>query len=362
MTDIVPFDQLLNGAALGGLPEAFTQYENTEDDLSAGVSSGFGVLSLRGKTWRIRYQGEETVIRDAQGNPRTRLPVVIVRANPRVSKTFYMKGYTSGANEAPDCASTDGYAPDPGVPNPQCETCAQCPNNVFGSRVTDDGRKAKACQDNRRLAVVPAHDLKNEVFGGPVLLRIPAASLPNLVQFNQQIKAVGVPYYAVIVELGFDVDKEFPLVTLKPLAVVRDPEVAGVISDLRDSVVSESIVNGMVGTDLPALAGPAQRPAIPHQQPQTVNADPTPAAKPARSRRAAAAPVQAAPPAPEPEPEPEQEEAFSINIGGAKPGAQQAKTPSAAATVSALTAADQVKTLGNNPETALGALLADLPS
>ena len=64
MSNVVEFDKSkMNtalAAALGG--------NDANDDLSAGVSGGFSVVSFKGSKWRIKHGGEETLVTDADGD------------------------------------------------------------------------------------------------------------------------------------------------------------------------------------------------------------------------------------------------------------------------------------------------------
>lgn len=226
---VVPF-------AGGKVPAIYKEIAPDADDLSAGVSSGFAVVSFRTSKWRIKYQGEEHPVLNADGDPISSLEVVVLRANPHITKNFYKVGYSDGAAEAPDCYSLDGLRPDEGSKIKQSKTCASCPQNVFGSRISTDGRpsKAKACQDNRRLAVVPINDIANETFGGPMLLRVPAASLAELGLMGKNLKARGFPYNAVSVRIGFDMEASYPKLTFKPVRPVTEDEAEKIKALLSD--------------------------------------------------------------------------------------------------------------------------------
>lgn len=195
-------------------------------DLSEGAGAGFSVVSIRGSRWRIKSGGEENLLTNPDGEPRTSLEAVIVKSNRQVSKIFYAKSYTEGDDAAPDCWSMDGVSPDAGVENPPSRNCATCPNNVWGSKITPAGKKTKACADSRRLAIVPFDDLENEVFGGPMLLRVPAASLAQLAEFATILSKKGHAYNAVAVRIGFDPDASFPKLTFKPIRVLTSEEKA----------------------------------------------------------------------------------------------------------------------------------------
>src|SRR3982751_1388012 len=109
------FDKLPDIARQRALTEP-----NFNDAFSGGISAGFAVLSIRGKAFRIKYLGQETPLmeRDSQGRERPlySIEVVLVAANPLISKTWYEQGYVEGSSEMPDCFSNNGIVPDPGSP------------------------------------------------------------------------------------------------------------------------------------------------------------------------------------------------------------------------------------------------------
>ena len=181
MGDIIPI-KTINAPALANA------FGYQESDLTAGAGVGFAVLTYRGKVWRVVHKGTEHTLKTKDGDPIPSVRVVILRANQNLSKIFYKKAYKEGDNEAPDCYSMDGERPDSSIKEPQSKTCAACPQAAWGSKISDDGRELKACQDSRRLAVVPCNDIANEMFGGPMLLRVPAASLANLVSYDDMLR------------------------------------------------------------------------------------------------------------------------------------------------------------------------------
>jgi hypothetical protein len=292
-TNVVPFDSNVK------LPAILTQPGLIDDDdLTSGVSGGFAVISFRGSKWRIKFQGEETPVVDGEGNPVSTLEVVLLKANSAISKNFYEAAFTDGAAEAPDCFSLDGIAPEPSSPKLQSTTCASCPKNVFGSRMTPAGKKAKACADNRRMAVVPLGDVENSTFGGPMLLRVPAASLADLKMFGETMKKRGYPYNAVAVRLGFDLDAAYPKLTFKAIRPLTDEEAQHVVNHLQGDVVgrilatAEEVVGAPVGDSVPAVDPDFEQPAPPPKAAAQTRAQaaPQPAPKPAPAAAAQPAP------------------------------------------------------------------------
>jgi hypothetical protein len=68
---------------------------------------------------------------------------------------YYEEEYGSGEPGAPTCCSSDGMKPDGGTMM-QCQTCKDCPKNVYGSG--RDGR-GKACQNTIRMYVLADGDV-----------------------------------------------------------------------------------------------------------------------------------------------------------------------------------------------------------
>jgi len=195
-------------------------------DLTAGVSGGFSVISYRGKVWRIKHQGEERpMMREDGDGARSSIEVIIVKAAPSISKIFYKNGYEDGVSTAPDCWSTNGQTPDPAASAKQSNTCAACPNNAYGSRITEAGKQAKACSDSRRLAIVPLGDIENELLGGPMLLRVPATSLKVMEAFAAKLGAASYPYWTVGIRISFDINEAFPKFVMGPIRTLTVDEI-----------------------------------------------------------------------------------------------------------------------------------------
>jgi hypothetical protein len=109
--------------------------------ISGGLTSGsdFPRISIKGSRFRIIEGGAETVLES------TTLDVVVVGANPRLSKTFYAKQWTPDSEpSSPDCFSLDGIRPHSDSTSPQNDICAGCPQSAWGSKVTPLGQQIKA--------------------------------------------------------------------------------------------------------------------------------------------------------------------------------------------------------------------------
>lgn len=220
------------------------------DELSGGVSSGFPVISYKGKVWKVKSGGETQPYLNADGDPMPSLEVVMLRSNNLPSKTYYKGSYAEGDNSKPDCWSSDGVRPDSGVPQKVHELCASCPMNVWGSKQTDQGKSTKACQDVRRVAVAFLYQLE-EVAAGKrdlkdvdvMLLRVPPASLNPLKDYAERVlKPKGIPYYVLATKIGFDAEAAYPKFTFKGLRFLNEDEFKA-SSELRESEEAKRVLN-----------------------------------------------------------------------------------------------------------------------
>ena len=239
--------------------------------------------------------------------------VVILRANASISKTFYAGQFVEGSDAKPDCSSNDGIAPSADSPNPQSASCATCPNNVWGSKISPSGAKIKACADVRRVAILPADDMDYS----PILLRIPGASLGDLAAFGKALKQRGIPYAAVVTKLSFDPDASFPKILFQFERVLTPEEMAKVAERISDPVVDD-----VLGLSAPRGAAPAL--AAPAADQFGIPANITP---------------PAAAPAPEPEPEPAKPAARGKAKGFGAAPAEAAPAPAPAPVQAAAEAA-----------------------
>lgn len=220
------------------------------NEFAGGVQSGFPVISIRGKSWRVREKGEEQVALDQHGDAVQSVEVILIRSNPMLSKTYYEGKFKEGSDDKPRCWSATGVKPDPNVENPISATCAGCPMNIWGSRTTEAGKKTRACSDVRRVAVTFLHELEAVIAGEktlddmPVyLLRIPAATLNPLKEFvEKKLAPKGLDPWMIGTRLGFDTEVAYPKITFKASRFLSEDEFNAVL-ELRDSDMVKRILN-----------------------------------------------------------------------------------------------------------------------
>ena len=223
-------------------------------NFSDGIRDAFPLLSIKGSRFHLRMSGQSQAILDpATNTPVSFLDVILVNASRLLSKTYYIKGFAEGDLNPPDCWSLDSVRPDPSVVNKVNPTCANCPMNAFGSRMTPDGKAAKACQDARRVAVMMPHQL-----GQPdpllLLLRIPQSSLKNLKNHVQLIERHGFDANACVTRLSFDPTAAYPKLVFNFARPLNDAQF-----QQAESLASSDQVGAMLmAPDFDNAATPAQ--------------------------------------------------------------------------------------------------------
>lgn len=265
--------------------------------LAQSMAGGLGTggesiprISIKGARFRIVEGDTETVLDS------TTIDVVIVGANPRLSKTWYAKAWTPDSEpQAPDCFSLDGIGPDPQSTQPQNDLCASCPQNAWGSKVTPQGQQIKACADQKRLAVVSADDPTGPVY----LLQVTPAALKGLNQYQKELAMRGIAPEIVRTRISFDTDASFPKLKFG-FGGFNDADVQTAVDPLFDSAQVKEITGEVLrqAVAVPKIAAPA--PVAP--KPAVVEAAPAPTPpveeQPAPAKRGFGAPKKAAAPAP----------------------------------------------------------------
>lgn len=272
--------------AASKLPAHLQGKVKTDNVFANAVSAGgFPVISIKGKVFHIQRGDEKILVtKGDEGEPAASLEAIIVAVNPNKSKVYYDHGYEEGSVAKPTCYSNDGLAPAADAENPQAKSCAACPHNQWGSRITDNGGKGKACGDSMRLAIASPDQLND-----PMLIRVPAASLKTLGQYGAQLAKRGVEPHHVLTKIGFDYNVAHPALTFKAMRFVEAEELAQIEVVLSEEEETISQITGTANPVTPevehkaAEAAPAPKAAAPKPAPAPepeVEAAPEPA-KPA---------------------------------------------------------------------------------
>lgn len=255
MTNIVAFES-------GKLPAYLSAVNVSElnQDLTSHASSGFPIMSIKGKVFTLSRGDEKTVLPNPKDpeSPATAIDVVIVKVNKGTSKVFYLNGYKEGEQAKPDCFSNNGDRPDAGSKQPQAKSCQACAHNQWGSKIGENGGKGKACQDSVRIAIAPPDQVND-----PMLLRVPPASIKALGELGTACAKRGVPYNAAVTKISFDLASATPKLLFKPVGLLDDETFASVQKVSDSDIVKNITGNGFSSESAPALpkVQPEEEPA-----------------------------------------------------------------------------------------------------
>lgn len=248
-------------------------------------------ISIKSGRYRLVEDGVETIVG-------INLDVIIVGANPRVSKVFYAAQYDPNATDArPACFSNDGIAPDASVTQAVHSNCTSCPHNVLGSKVTPSGAKSKMCADQRHLAVVAAAD-PSKVYS----ITIPVSGMAALRNYLKELDNFGINPEEAVTELGFDPNASFPKVTFKHKGFVPERAIPRIeeLTASDDVKIATRVIDPRTAAALP---GKASQQALTSSAPKAAPAQ-AQAVDDAYAEEAAAAPPPAPAAASKPETKP----------------------------------------------------------
>jgi len=127
-----------------------------------------------------------------------KIAAVILAGKPTLDRAYFATAFSGEEGVPPDCSSEDGVRPKADSPNKQCESCAGCAQNVWGSAKKGDGTPGagKACAEKKRLAVFS----NNGVFR----FDVPPASLGDFAAYARQLAGHGLPLSSVVTTISFD--------------------------------------------------------------------------------------------------------------------------------------------------------------
>lgn len=279
--------------------------------LMAAVGSSFNRIGTKGSRFRQVLKGIEVGVWDENY-----LDVIFVGIVPTVSRKFYAAAYSQGGdNLPPTCYSVDGVVPAGEVHLKQSDKCGQCPQNIKGSKIGDNGTKGKACAYFRRIAVMLAGDPDG------ILYQLDVAAMGlfgpshekdqryNLNDYAKALESRKMDAGTVVTRLSFDTDQSVPKLLFKPLRFISAEDVE-VINALNKDEIKQYLEVSMATVDISKEAGAVDEPVPEAQAPQRAAPKAAPKAKPApavvevvdeveEEEEAAAVAVQR-PPAPKP--------------------------------------------------------------
>ena len=221
---------------------------------------GFSSISIKGQRWSLRHNGETyPFLREDDGSPLTYIDVVILEENPHTSKLYFGDAtFTEETAAGPICASVKGDVPDPGVPQPQNPNCPNCRWNQFGSA---SNGKGKACQDNKRLAIMLMPNMTAKMLGSPLLepvfFKVPAASLKTFKAYALYLQHQGLSHERIITRINFNPEKNWEI-QFKNTEVLSDKAAMHVIDILDNNPMISQMLGQPSISAAPALPPPIQ--------------------------------------------------------------------------------------------------------
>lgn len=239
----------------------------------------------------LSIEGNRFTLVDVAGNTipiqTLHVDVVIVDVNDHVSKIYFdpSKPYDPNTPTPPLCFSDNGIAPSINAGHPQAPTCASCPNNVWGSKISQMGSAVKACADQQKIAIyVP------EYSDGLFLLRIPPGSFINWRGYMAKFAGAGLDPDRVITRISFQQGVMGTLMFQSP-GYITEQQV-GTIAKMIEAKAADGIIGrldkprtamlpspqGQLQESLPNR--PQAQPVYPNQPNPVPNGPFTPAASP----------------------------------------------------------------------------------
>ena len=226
---------------------------NMFGDEESNIDSGSKInsLSVKGKVFRIQYDGDEVPLmryneETGDNEPMSAINLIVINQGPFGARDYFEDDYNSAQGVAPTCFSVDGKVPHPSSTKIQSETCATCPHAVKGSKLTQEGHPTTACALKRRLVVVPAH--KPDFAGLLLKLASTSAYDPDTKnaengwfgwrQYMDFLNARGVRHTAQLVtKVRFDPNAEYPKLLFKPERFLNEDEAKIVGPRIKDEEV-----------------------------------------------------------------------------------------------------------------------------
>ena len=242
----------------------------------------------------LSLKGDRFTLIDAAGNQQPiqtlHFDVCIIDINDHISKMYYESSYDPTSTEPPVCWSDNGVAPSSQVSagNAQSLTCADCKQNVWGSKVSSMGSEVKACRDEQKVAII-VPGMPNNVFR----LTIPPNSLKDWRAYLVKFQSAQFDIFDVVTRLTILPEGKKLQFNPAPTPWLDDATVA-----CRDKALAAKASDIIVGRlDRPRQgASPAPSAAIPavaEQQHPLPETQPFPTQPVVQPTAVQAAPVEA---------------------------------------------------------------------
>jgi hypothetical protein len=154
---------------------------------------------------------------------------------------YYDEDYDPDVPQTPACyafgTEKDEMEPHSQCARKQCEQCARCPMNEFGSA---EKGKGKACKNVLRVALIAENDLEDLSSVEVVYLKVPVMSVKNFLLYAKQKVAETIkrPYWAVVTTIGVVPDDKSQFrVTFDVGELIEDSSLFGPLKELWEKTM-----------------------------------------------------------------------------------------------------------------------------
>lgn len=278
------------------------------NSIAGGLTGGgFGNrISLRGNRFRFIKNGTDVGVHRGEY-----LDVVLLAANPHVSRIYFEGQYDPNMKAAPDCYSLDGRVPEADSPKRQSDKCMTCPQNVKGSSVKGN-TKAKACAYKKRVVVAAPDSIDGDIYALDVnALSLfaddnPSQNLYNLKDYIETLAAHQLLAVKLVTRLTFDDQSSVPKLFFTPIRMLTPEEWEQSKERMKDEAIQQMLADVVNETEVgevapekvknaPATGSVAPQQAAPATQAPTPAPAPSAAPAPAKRGRPRSAPAEPTP-------------------------------------------------------------------
>ena len=122
------------------------------------------------------------------------------------------------------CTSGDGVTPSDKSSVLQAKQCAPCPQNIWGSRITPNGKRAKACTEYATLKLITLEEPNRS------LLRVPSTSLKLFREYRKSLSSRGYTLRSVVTHVSVRPTENYDVLNFKVVRFLKDVELNSIIS------------------------------------------------------------------------------------------------------------------------------------
>lgn len=204
-------------------------YQNNlgADAFLGGIRIDYPRIFIKDSRWRI-YRGMDQFIM-----PDLYLDVILLAANPNVSKAYYSNPSAHAGNETPICASADGISPNIDIPAPQAPSCRVCRWNTPRSQPSANSSSFNVCREQKRVALLAAGDLGGDIYA----LTVESSSLKELFMYVDAFRANNTKLTAAVTRLTFDDERGWPRVKFARQRWLTEQEFSKVCERESDALI-----------------------------------------------------------------------------------------------------------------------------